>query len=410
MAPSSGRPGRYTEQELIAYLQQRAKELGMVPTMRSLQLLKGPSPITYLSRFGSWRNALLKAGLVQPGLVSNASDDDTDRQSRMRYTDDDLVEFIQRYVQEHDGQVPTVAEFREWTLGDPNMPTPMTLSQRFGSWNAALQRAGYIASDSRVGRSDRESAIDFLREAARELGHEPTVVEYNEWVRERRDAALAAFEADYGPKPETKDTSPEAKAWRLGWREQLRHSVPVGARTLFRHFGSWTTATMEALKPPSVPSVTDPRVALLEALHRLAHELGRVPTTADVRAYTATHPEFPPQAAFRMAFGPWVDVKRRYMEWRDSGAVADSAASSAEPTSVAHQRILAGIHLLYRHIGRVPRAADFYTAQQDLDPAIAGQVPSYEDILRTFGSWPKARRMWSDTYHIAKAHAGRGRT
>ncbi len=413
MAPSSNRRGRYTEREMIAYLQQRAKDLGMVPTMRSLELMDGPGPLTYFYYFGSWRKALLAAGLIEPGLVSEDQADDSI--ARMRYTDEELLGFVQQFVNEHEGRAPTVAEFREWGLGDPNVPTPTTLSVRFGGWNRALQRAGYIASDSRIGRlSDRDLALDFLREAARDFGHEPTVAEYNDWVKDRREESLAAFEAEYGPKPEPSDSSPAAKEWRLAWREHMRYTVPVGARTLYRHFGSWTAAVMEALRPAPPKSratdaldVSEHRAFLLQSLYQLARKLNRVPTSADVREYTAAHPKFPPLAAYRVAFGAWVDVKRHYQEWLDRGLTPDepAPAPAVTPDAVQRERIVAGIHRLYLHLGRVPQAKDFDEAQRN---PVAPQVPSYEDILRAFGAWPKARRVWSDTYHITKSPRGKG--
>ncbi len=407
MAPSSDGRRRYTKEELIAYLKQLAAELNMVPTMRSLEALPGPSPQTYLAHWDTWRKALLAAGLVPPDLVAEDTEQRGARAvARRRHTNEDLVEMIREYVREHHGRVPTVVDFNAWAIGHPDYPNAITLAQRFGSWNRALQHAGYVASDSRVSRlPDIEAALAFLRTAIRELGHEPTVAEYNEWAQAQRDDALMAFEAEHGPKPDTEDTSSEAKIWRQVWREHLRHEVPVVARTLFRHFGSWPAAIAAARKPAATPTdqvQSGDAETLLRALDRLALQLNRVPTSTDVRTYAAAHRDFPRPSAYLRVFGNWSEVKRRLFSWRQqSGVEEQPAARSAE-----QQAIIRGIHELYRHLGRVPIAVDFSAAQRD--PTLAhARIPSYEDILRTFGSWPKARRLWADTYHIAKTQRER---
>jgi hypothetical protein len=409
VARAKQRRGQYTEDELIAYLQEQTRQLGVVPTMRTLQALQGPSPTTYLYYFGSWRQALLKAGLIDAQLVSERpqttnAKDNTDHTFRMRYTNQDLVGFIQRYVQEHNGVVPTLTDFRDWALGNSELPTPMTISHRFGSWNRALQTAGYVASDHRARRMDDPDAVlQHLRELATFLGHEPTVIEYNAWARQRREEALAAFEAEYGPKPDTKDNTTPARAWRRSWRERLRR-LPVGSRTYFRHFGSWTAATTDAMNPPERSEWT--AEALLQAVDRLTHEFQHFPTSQEVHRYAVDHGDFPPYAAFRQTFGVWRDVKRIYDHWKSNGVLPDGFPATklmrvpAEYVSLEQwQRALIDkIHVLYLHLGRIPIVKDFYIPQQDA--AEGSESLRYEDILRAFGSWPKARRAWVMVYPV----------
>ena len=51
----------YTDEQLISILQERAKQLGRVPTRRHM---KSPCPSTFRAHFGSWPNALKAAGLI----------------------------------------------------------------------------------------------------------------------------------------------------------------------------------------------------------------------------------------------------------------------------------------------------------------------------------------------------------
>ncbi|WP_392890079.1 homing endonuclease associated repeat-containing protein [Eubacterium limosum] len=51
---------RYTPQELIHFIQEKAKELGRTPTAGEM---KNPCSSAYSNRFGSWNNALRAAGL-----------------------------------------------------------------------------------------------------------------------------------------------------------------------------------------------------------------------------------------------------------------------------------------------------------------------------------------------------------
>lgn len=55
---------KYTDEELITLIRKLAREIGQIPTIRSINSADGyPKATVFTKRFGSWNNALLKAGL-----------------------------------------------------------------------------------------------------------------------------------------------------------------------------------------------------------------------------------------------------------------------------------------------------------------------------------------------------------
>ncbi len=145
----------YTDERLLAVLRTLADELGHVPTCRELLARRNlPGPATYIRRFEGWNNALKAAGLKA-------------RYPRHApiYTDKELIKALRNLANELD-RAPTKQEMLARDL-----PTPVTLINRFGSWNAALAAAG-LETRPRVTRTDKE-LLDALRKLAAELGRTP---------------------------------------------------------------------------------------------------------------------------------------------------------------------------------------------------------------------------------------------
>jgi arsenate reductase-like glutaredoxin family protein len=53
---------RYTDEELISFLQEKAKEIDKIPRASDMH---NPSGMTYSKRFGTWEKALMRAGLIE---------------------------------------------------------------------------------------------------------------------------------------------------------------------------------------------------------------------------------------------------------------------------------------------------------------------------------------------------------
>jgi hypothetical protein len=147
-----------SDQTLIAALREFAEELGQPPTIEEMEQ-RGPYTAgPYKRAFGSWNQALQEAGLE----VHQARDVD----SR------DLISELKRLAEEL-GHVPRRDEMR-----DQGNWSATVYQERFGSWNSALQAAGF--DQNQRWRIPREKLLAELRSVAEELGHPPTTTEMNE--------------------------------------------------------------------------------------------------------------------------------------------------------------------------------------------------------------------------------------
>ena len=135
---------------------------------------------------------------ISPQLVRDALDDDPSRRRvaafrrnaktrpKPRYSDEEIIECL-RIASAELGGVLTTAEYtnlartRKFPDGRP-WPLHQTPFHRFGSWRAALQRAGLEANPPSAIAGQRlftrEHCIDAILEVERELGHPPTAAEY----------------------------------------------------------------------------------------------------------------------------------------------------------------------------------------------------------------------------------------
>ena len=90
-----------------------------------------------------------------------------DASSKRHYTDAELLDALREFADDHDGKPPT---FTEADAKD-EFPATATFANHFGSWNAAIEAAGFAPRDRR--RTDEE-LLDALRGLAAELDERPT--------------------------------------------------------------------------------------------------------------------------------------------------------------------------------------------------------------------------------------------
>lgn len=106
--------------------------------------------------------------------------------SREEYAHDQIVAAI-RSVRTSSSEVgPTVTEYRREARTNPALPSIATLTNRYGTYNAALVAAGYrrptgVRSDRRW---DRAQVVDSLREIVTACDGLPSIAKYE---RVRRD-------------------------------------------------------------------------------------------------------------------------------------------------------------------------------------------------------------------------------
>lgn len=162
---------------------------------------------------------------------------------------DDLREFGEEL-----GHAPTRPEMNE---SGPHSSTPYY--NRFGSWNEALELAGFEPNHQEV--SDEELFAE-LQRLEEELGHEPRIKDMRE-------------HGEYAP------------------------------TTFARRFGSWLEAR-EAAGQAGTAERLDGRASrdeLVEALRDLAMDLGRSPSQKDMDE----HGEYSVRPFYRV-FGSWIDA------------------------------------------------------------------------------------------------------
>ena len=155
-----GRKPQYTDDELLAILVKVADKLGRAPTTVDLTQMKdAPSPASFSKRFGSWTAALDRAGIKKSKNT---------RARRPRYSDEQLIAHL-KGAADRLGGTPRVQDL----AGMEGVPSPLTYRNRFGSWSAALEKAGLEAARARKKRYDDEELLDLLRRAAKEQGRPP---------------------------------------------------------------------------------------------------------------------------------------------------------------------------------------------------------------------------------------------
>src|SRR4051794_32032578 len=159
---------------------------------------------------------------------------------RARPPGHELVELIWAWTRET-GAPPRVTDWTgesaKWDREYPRWPSRLVVTERFGSWPAALAAAGYAPS---VRRWADEQIVATLGELARELGHAPTPADL--------DARAELF----------------------------------ASNLLIKRFGSHERALLAAGLVPARRAWT--REAVIDALTRFYREHGRWPSSTDLRS------------------------------------------------------------------------------------------------------------------------------
>jgi len=170
----------------------------------------------------------------------------------MVHSDEELLADIRAVANVVD-RTPSIQDYR--THGTHSV---MTFFRRFGSWQEAVDRAGFEPRDQKT-ELTTEELIDALHALATELGESPTTTQMN----------------DHG------------RYWSKVYRDR---------------FGSWDDA-LDAAGLDPIDLGANRRVSddkLLAALERLAEKQGDTPTMADMAAKGGYSP-----TTYQRHFGSW---------------------------------------------------------------------------------------------------------
>ena len=267
---------------LIENLKEFALGLGHTPTQKEMRE-KGPhASSTYVSRFGTWNEAVQEAGL-EPNIQGS------------KPSDQDLIDELER-VAAVLGRIPTQEEFEQ----ESELSTS-TYYTHFDTWKAAINKGNLEEKYDLLSGFDisSEDLLDEIKRFVSVLGRAPTIAEMNElgaysertyrrrfgsWSRSLERAGVEESERE---RDKTQITEQEliaalqALANELGRSpsfEDMRNSGKYGAATYLYRFGSWNQALRAAgLQPRLDSSDQIPDRNLIIELRRLAGELGHIP-------------------------------------------------------------------------------------------------------------------------------------
>jgi hypothetical protein len=236
----------YSIAELLAELQRVADELGHSPSLAEFREHGAIAVTTYYDRFESWNKAISAAG-YEPN------------DSQTKIPDDDLHAELNRLAAEL-GEPPSATQ-----MNDHGEYWASTYKNRFGSWNDALAAAG-LDEESQGTDIPEAALLSEIERLADELGRPPTFAEmqsmgeYSPGTYHRRfgswNAALEA--AGYNPTSPGKAAGDddllaeiERLASELGSPPTVREMDDIGqyaSATYQRRFESWSAAVDAALE------------------------------------------------------------------------------------------------------------------------------------------------------------------
>ncbi|AEH39283.1 homing endonuclease associated repeat-containing protein [Halopiger xanaduensis] len=199
----SGHSRRIPDKQLLAELDRLEDELGRSPTIREMDELGDYSAATYKERFDSWTNALQLAGYepIQEYRVCKEA----------------ILDEIVSLADPH-GKPPTATEMR--SRGEYSVKVAQN---HFGSWNEALQAAGYDPHHRH--RISDEELLEEIHRLVDELDKVPTAQEMSDHGQyshrpyfRRWDGWQAAVRAA-GYEPVGRPSGPD----NYKWKDQSAH-------------------------------------------------------------------------------------------------------------------------------------------------------------------------------------------
>ncbi|MCY9186657.1 homing endonuclease associated repeat-containing protein [Bacillus halotolerans] len=260
---------KYTDEDLIEILQQKAKKLGRSPKAKEVKQWA-----TIIKHFGSFNRGLEAAGLT-PGKVRG-------------YTEEELIEVLQCKSKEL-GRTPKSNEVKQF----------QAIVRHFGSFNKGLEAAGlaFNRERSRSNPYTKEELIKILQSRAKELGRTPTQREVKQaGIIQKHfgsfNKGLEAAELPTNKKDQTEEELIEylqQKAKELGRPPQGNEIKHTGA--IINWFGSFNKGLEAAGLTPGRRKKYS-KEQLIAILQQKAKELGRSPMQKEIKQFGAIKRNF----------------------------------------------------------------------------------------------------------------------
>jgi len=288
---------KYTSEKLLKFLRMKTKELGEVPFMKDIKCdNRLPSITTYARYFGSYGNALKKAGL-------NRRQRGYDRVTLLKFIEDKAKIL---------GRAPSRREVNT----DPRMPSSNAYIRCFGGFRAAILQAGYLPKRE---RSD-QTLLELFRKRTEELGRSPTLKEIDRdrglpslYLYRKRFGSIRKVQKMLGVKPNVprcRDYDEaeliemlKKKAKQLGKppsRRDIAKDKNIASPYIYhKHFGSLAKAREMADCPSSFIHHKHTKNELIKMLRNKIKSLGRMPYLREIDA----DPKMSSSATYIRKFG-----------------------------------------------------------------------------------------------------------
>ncbi|MFB6229317.1 MAG: homing endonuclease associated repeat-containing protein [Halobacteriales archaeon] len=162
-----GTAPEYTDEELLDEIRRLAEEVGKPPTTREMIEHGEYTASVYFRRFDSWNDAVSEAGFMPNETFGDPAD--------QRIPISELLDEINAVAKRVDGR-PTTEDMLEY--GEYSV-TPYV--NRFGSWNNALERAGFSPfTGTTEDLFSREELISEIQRLGENVDRPPTTQQMNE--------------------------------------------------------------------------------------------------------------------------------------------------------------------------------------------------------------------------------------
>lgn len=150
-----------SDEELLSYLVKFKEKNGRTPLNNDFENNQEyPSYRTYTNRFGSWNKALELANLSVNRYIN--------------IPEHELLNYLTEFHKEN-GKVPTQRDF----LNNTKYPNFSNYIYRFGSWNAALEKADLSINRCQHTNLSNNELLNFLTRFYNETGLIPTINDFN---------------------------------------------------------------------------------------------------------------------------------------------------------------------------------------------------------------------------------------
>jgi len=159
--------------------------------------------------------------------------------------------------------------------------------------------------------------------------------------------------------------------------QQFDEHGEIADTTVMRRFGSWNDAVAKAGFDPNPPETEVPTDDLLEELHQLREDLGRIPTGDQVNE----HGQFS-RSTYQKRFGSWsAALDEAFDDTSEAGAHVSNAELLAELERVADE------------YGTPPRFEDMRQHGHYRARTYVGRFGSWDDALDAAGIDPPTREI-----------------